>query len=821
MYYSVYISDYRKDGVYVSTPFLIYDTQSPADDIAMIDPVVDLEDSKAGTFSFTISSTHVAYDYLVKKRTMVTIKRDNYKIIFEGVITSANRDLYKSKTILCEGFPTFLNDSCQPRKEYFDITLEEYLTALIDVHNSKYTTPDRKFTLIWDPDNAPSFPEDEIYPGTETTPYECTQYDSTMACLQDIQSRCKGHFIFSINEIQTTAKYSIAYVKELPIASQEIWFGHNLLDYTDNYDSTNLCTSVLPVANVGSYGESEIGDTVAYMPDGGFTFGDDSKDIYGKPLVFNRFYQEGATPAQGQDIEIKNGEVVFIFNKDTKELYQAIYNEDNIDAVLVTDKMDVYWGTMLKEDGPIYLTLDDTRVVVYRTRADFPPTNKAFPSGFYYMSQTETTIVDAETIHYTMYFDGSQYQYTGYYFNIHDAEHNIARHVSNIYSYYALGYSIQSDDEKLFLTTRSVAQQLKDNYDTEYLWVVVLEGSFVLENEHMKEQNGNAGIWNTVFDKEINLTKTAEGQECYGANKVYLGGWGGSVPTKICKNSYSYKVPDYTIGDVITATSAYSETMIDGEDGEFSLVPGGPGYFVYEYLVKNFNTKKVLVSSRMHKVLGGCFWYVTDDSNETLYYDNVADEGMTSMINKLFDFETPELAGSAHLYIAGFGSTIPIEVREYIEQSGSMVDYMTVEGADDYYYSRYEHHIDEQLHVKGSPYVESQSLIDIYGRIERKLEFKNVGSPNTLVERAADWLINAQYDDIEINLTGVDMHNLHLDITAFDISTNVRIVSDFHDIDRYMPLTTLRINLNNPSDNDITLNKSTTLDDRLKEVQTT
>ena len=224
---------------------------------------------------------------------------------------------------------------------------------------------------------------------------------------------------------------------------------------------------------------------------------------------------------------------------------------------------------------------------------------------------------------------------------------------------------------------------------------------------------------------------------------------------------------------------------------------------------------------------------LVNEQGSDIYYELPAEEGMTTYINKVLDLESPELKAGAVLEVAGFGlifdntfynsedpSSNPkasIVLRKYIEQSGSMTDYMTVEGVDDYFYKSYEQHVDEKVHSKGSPYVESQTLNDIYGRIERTVEFKNVGTPDLLVERAADYLFNAQYDDLEFTLNGVDMHELNLDIEAFDVSTNVRIISDFHNIDRRLPLTSLKINLQNDLDNDISLSKSDTLGERLTE----
>ena len=168
--YSVYISDYLINGSYVSGPTVIYDTKSPAKDMVMTDPVVDLEDSKAGSFSFTIPLNHYLYNAFSEKRTMVQVIRDNEtekkKVIFEGIVTSAGRDLYKNRMVYCEGFATFLNDTCQPRKEYIAVMFKDYFEALIDEHNAKYTTRDRKFEVIWDDDNIPYFPNTDSYDST-------------------------------------------------------------------------------------------------------------------------------------------------------------------------------------------------------------------------------------------------------------------------------------------------------------------------------------------------------------------------------------------------------------------------------------------------------------------------------------------------------------------------------------------------------------------------------------------------------------------------------------------------------------------------------
>lgn len=865
--YSVYISDYEKDGAIVSTPFLIYDTQSPSNDILLSDPIVDLEDSKAGSFSFIMPSSHVAYDWFKKKKTLVTVKRDDEKIIFEGLVTSANRDLYKSKSIFCEGFPTFLNDVAQPRKEYFDISLEDYVKALLKVHNDKYATPDRKFSFTWDPNNAPKFPENEIKEklktmkdflkpseerNSEDSPYECTQYKSTMYYLQELQSRCKGHFIFTINEDQSYAKYNLAYVKELPNGTQDIWFGNNLLDYTDSYDSSNLCTAVLPIASIGNYGTSKVGKTVAVMPEEGFVFGDVSAfELFTKD---NSEYTDTAGVRTYTKIHVDDGQNVFVLNNTTHKIYTVRYAGDDISVDEIYSGIIPRWScvlghktdAVLQEAVPINLTKDeyynpsipDHNVWVFKCKQFFPTTGTA---NMYYMSAEEMITISNYTVHRTQFWNGSDYQDTGYYDNIQDQEHNIANNVSSTFPYHVLEYVPSVEDEQLYISARSVCQDLKSGYNTKYIYAVWFNYNvgYLLTQKTMSNPNGNCGEWNTVIDECIDISNTANGAECYGANSIFVAAWGKSVEITIKQQDYSYKTPDYTIGEIISPRTGgvREKSYILYNDGTISVYtdPSLTGYTVYEYDLKALDCKKLYLSARINNIVNqttptvekNLFWCVrlagVDGNNVpngmVIDYGEPNQDGMTSIINKVFDLESPELKDGGILQVSSFGSVIPIVAREYIEQSGSMTDYMTVEGVDDYYYQRYALHVDEKVHEKGFPYVESTTLANIYGRIERTVEFNNVGSPDILVERAADYLFNAQYDDLTFTLTGIDMHNLDLNIEAFDISTNVKIVSPPHGIDgKYIPIKSLKINLQNPTENEISLGDSDTLAERMNEA---
>ena len=748
-----------------------------------------------------------------------------------------------------------------------------YLRTLIRIHNDKYSSPDRKFNVVWDPDNAPKFPENEIKEKLRTmkdflkpseqrndtdSPYESTQFKSTMYYLQELQSRCKGHFIFSIREDQSQYKYDIAYVKELPDGTQDIWFGYNLLNYTDSYDSSNLCTAVLPIASIGSYGTSKVGNTVATMPDERFVFGDTS--VFSLFVQGDDVYTEAGGIRTYTAIHVDDGQTVFILNNNAHDMYRVRYVDDSVvvDNEPFTTRIVPSWSTVLgydetsptKEAEPVYLTRDhefnsdlvDHKVWVFRCLQFFPTTGAA---NTYYMSSDESVTISDYTVRRTKFWNGSAYQDTGYYDNIQDREHNIANNVTDTFPYHVLKYIPSEEDEQLYISARMIPGY-KTGYETKFIYAVWYNqggNGYLLEQKEAVVPNGGHGSWNTVIDECIDISNTSDGAECYGANGIFISAWGKTVEITVKQQEYSYKSPDYTLGDPIEPYEILDGyTMVRNDDtGAISIDSGWAGHFVYKYDLTSIDSKKVYLSVRSYDAYSNvpdestCLYCVrlVNELGSDIYYELPAEEGMTTYINKVLDLESPELKAGAVLEVAGFGlifdnpfydsedpSSDPkasIILREYVEQSGSMTDYMTVEGVDDYFYKSYEQHVDEKVHSKGSPYVESQTLNDIYGRIERTVEFKNVGTPDLLVERAADYLFNAQYDDLEFTLNGVDMHELNLDIEAFDVSTNVRIVSDFHNIDRRLPLTSLKINLQNDLDNDISLSKSDTLGERLTE----
>lgn len=946
--YTVYISDYLRDGSYVSEPALMYDTKSPAKDITVLDPVCDLEDSKAGSFSFTIPMNHYLYEAFVKKRTIVTIIRDDdipdkRKIIFEGPVTSVGRDLYMNKEIYCEGFPTFLNDTCQPRKEYFGIFFKDYVEALINEHNAKYLTRERKFEVIWDDDNVPYFPNTDTYettlknvqdalnratPGTEEydiikheldvllenrseyqsmdianiSSYESTQYESTFSYIQELQDRCGAHIIFGVNDdSESECKYTIKVIRKIPDpveGAQEVRFGVNMTDYTDIYNFSNLCTAILPVASANNYASSDVGEAVAMVVDPSMIVGE-FRHLTEKITV------DGVERYEFTDQNTNNGDYIYVLNSWPNR--DAFFSDNGAHHLLkiidktkladtVTDPDErwkafeiisrsslVYLGTVLghpdgnstavhpisfnRQNGENYYT------AAYRRYECFPDVTN---TKIYYISSMNYneawigngssggTAVSAQTAayiwammpyHVVSYFI-PYYVYKGTVATYNDlpTSRQIANEVYYVIEqsrqgYYSLDlvtstwFKVDAVNRshldartpaaaKLYASTRAVDDQLIDDYTTNFIYSISYVGK-ELERKQMST-TADAGTWNSLYNQEFIISIDSGAEKYYESSVLNVAGWGGSINTVIRKGSYEYRVPDYSIGDLLTPSTyeSYNDdydslgtpnakiTWPDGVlngylaynrigyYGNGSCVHSAQGGATKYYDISSYDDIYVTtrVAEQYYPNHGNeCLWMLVDSSNQVIYCEQIDQSHVTTEINKLIDKNESPYAGACGLIVNRWGN-VDIEVHECIKQTGVLKDYITAEGAEDYYYYNYAQHVDRtKTHTKGSLYVENPKMIDIYGRIEKKVEFNNIGDPNDLVIMATNYLMETQFDEIEINLTGVDMHNLELDVDAFDISTSVPTYSHLHGIDKNMPITSLRIALNSPQDNAITL----------------
>lgn len=208
----------------------IYDLRD--ENLVLIDPKLDLEVNKAGSFSFKMPPQHPRYNLPQKMLSCIQVFQDNEEV-FNGRITGCKIDFYNRKYFTCEGQLAYLNDSIQRPAEYHHMTVRGYLESLIAEHN-KQVAKDRQFKvgIVTVTDSNDSL-------------YRYTNYNTTMKEIKEDLVDDLGGYL-RVRNVNGTAY--LDYISDYGnVSAQSIEFGENLLDFSRNTDVTDIATVFIPL----------------------------------------------------------------------------------------------------------------------------------------------------------------------------------------------------------------------------------------------------------------------------------------------------------------------------------------------------------------------------------------------------------------------------------------------------------------------------------------------------------------------------------------------------------------------------------------------
>lgn len=96
---------------------------------------------------------------------------------------------------------------------------------------------------------------------------------------------------------------------------------------------------------------------------------------------------------------------------------------------------------------------------------------------------------------------------------------------------------------------------------------------------------------------------------------------------------------------------------------------------------------------------------------------------------------------------------------------------------------------------KGSPYVVDETAVSNFGWIENVVNFNDVDNATKLLKEAKKWFKDAKYDEMSIEANALDLKRLGASTDSFGLLDEVRIISEPHGVDRYLPITKIDMNL--------------------------
>lgn len=218
----------------------IYDPR--IDELTLIEPIIELEENSAGSFSFTMPSEHPLYDAIERRKTVVQVFEDS-DLLFSGMAYEVEDDFYHNKKVYCEGELSYFNDTIQRPAEYHDMTVSQLLEVYINNHNAQ-VEPEKQFKLgmvtVHDSN-------DSIF---------CyTNMESTMQCIKaDLVDDLGG--IIRVRHDNGDKYIDYITENEVNTNSQVIRLGENLIDYKSNISSMDIATAIIPLG--GKLEESPI-----------------------------------------------------------------------------------------------------------------------------------------------------------------------------------------------------------------------------------------------------------------------------------------------------------------------------------------------------------------------------------------------------------------------------------------------------------------------------------------------------------------------------------------------------------------------------------
>ena len=209
--------------------YVLYDSLSEDPDKKVLSASLSREDNNAGSLPIELPPSHPLNNIIQMNEGSVYVYEDSV-CIWSGRCTSKSYDFFNQGSFEFEGALAYLNDTHQESIVYHNYTIEQFVTALLAVHNGK-VNPNRRILV----GNI------EVSDGTKD---RYSEYEVTLEALNDLVTDNGGHFSLRYSNDNIYLDYLSDYND---VNSQYINFGENLLDFSSNYSIEEFATVIFPL----------------------------------------------------------------------------------------------------------------------------------------------------------------------------------------------------------------------------------------------------------------------------------------------------------------------------------------------------------------------------------------------------------------------------------------------------------------------------------------------------------------------------------------------------------------------------------------------
>lgn len=203
---------------------------SKLESMKIINPSVELEVNKTGSFEFTVHQDHPYYSLIRKLKSIITVYQDDF-LLFRGRVLDEEIGWHNERKIKCEGELAFLIDSAQKPYEYYG-TVEGYLNLLVTEHNAQV-------------EESKWFTVGNVTAGDGDISAANDEYSDTWTEMQKRLIDTLGGYITIRHEGYINY---IDYVQDFSkLSPQKITFGKNLIGMQRTRKGADIATVIIPL----------------------------------------------------------------------------------------------------------------------------------------------------------------------------------------------------------------------------------------------------------------------------------------------------------------------------------------------------------------------------------------------------------------------------------------------------------------------------------------------------------------------------------------------------------------------------------------------
>ena len=255
--FDVYIRNFNQNGNVITQETLVQSVPAAGEgDLKLISPLPKAEMGKAESFDFSIESGTRYYDAFLQMKTYVRIVYDGDTIFYGRVLMIDNSGFRGTRKIRCEGPFSFLLDSPVegiPEAQRPNRTIYEYMTELINAHNSCVESQDKRFRLGDVPGNYSQNISEEQKIANESRKYGSDSWTDTKSALEDLRSHYGGYYRTRYDDSEDVIVLDwLNHYFNSTVNDQTIEVGKNILDISNSTEIDNVFTAIVPIGKTSS-----------------------------------------------------------------------------------------------------------------------------------------------------------------------------------------------------------------------------------------------------------------------------------------------------------------------------------------------------------------------------------------------------------------------------------------------------------------------------------------------------------------------------------------------------------------------------------------